>query len=156
MNPDLRAFQAAGGKLIQYHGLADPVVPPRDSIDYFESVQRFVAKSNSARGDETADFYRLFLVPGMEHCGGGEGANVLDIQRALERWVEEGKAPQQVGATKFVNDRPDDGVDFTRPLCSYPQQARYGGVGDSKDAANFACAPGNRYPEPLTASDYRR
>jgi feruloyl esterase len=156
MNPDLAAFQAAGGKLIQYHGLADPVVPPRDSIDYFESVQRTIAKSAFARGDESADFYRLYLAPGMEHCGGGEGANVPDVQRALERWVEEGEAPQQIGATKFVNDKPENGIAFTRPLCPYPQQARYGGAGDSKDAANFACAPGHRYPEPLTAADYRR
>ena len=156
MNPDLSAFRAAGGKLIGYHGLADPVVPPRDSIDYFESVQRMIAESASARGDESADFYRLYLVPGMEHCGGGEGANVLDVQRALERWVEEGEAPQQIGATKFVNDKPENGIAFTRPLCPYPEQARYSGAGDSKDAANFACAPGHRYPEPLTAAGYRR
>jgi feruloyl esterase len=156
MNPDLSAFQAAGGKLIQYHGLADPVVPPRDSIDYFEEVQRTMAKSASARGDESADFYRLYLVPGMEHCGGGEGANVLDVQRALERWVEQGNAPAQIAATKFVHDRPDDRIAFTRPLCPYPQQARYGGTGDSKDAANFTCAPGHRDPEPLAAASYRR
>jgi feruloyl esterase len=92
----------------------------------------------------------------MEHCGGGEGANVLDVQRALERWVEEGKPPQQIAATKFVNDKPENGIAFTRPLCPYPQQARYSGAGDSMDAANFACAPGHRDPEPLTAADYRR
>lgn len=156
MNPDLSRFRAAGGKLIQYHGLADPVVPPRDSIDYFEAAQRSAAGSTSAPTDQTADFYRLFLVPGMEHCRGGEGPNVFDAQGALERWVEHGIAPQRIDATKFVQDRPTEGVALTRPLCPYPQTARYSGSGDANDGANFACAPGYRYPEPLTAPAYRR
>ena len=156
MNPDLSAFRAHGGKMIQYHGLADPVVPPRDSIDYFESVQRFQSKSDTAPADVTADYYRLFLVPGMEHCRGGAGANVLETQIALEQWVEHGKAPAQIAATKFVNNKREDGVEFTRPLCPYPQEARYIGSGDTKDSANFTCADGHRYPKPLTAETYRR
>lgn len=156
MNPDLSAFRAQGGKMIQYHGLADPVVPPRDSIDYFESVQRFQAKSDTAPADVTADYYRLFLVPGMEHCRGGEGANVLETQIALEQWVEHGNAPAQIAATKFVNNKRDDGVEFTRPLCPYPQEARFSGNGDNKVGANFTCADGHRYPKPLTAETYRR
>jgi feruloyl esterase len=140
MNPDLSAFRAAGGKLLQYHGLADPVVPPRDSIDYFEAAQRSLANSATAPVDRTADFFRLFLVPGMEHCRGGEGPNVFDAQGALERWVEEGIAPQQIMATKFVQDRPSEGIAMTRPLCPYPAVARWNGSGSTDDAASFACA----------------
>jgi feruloyl esterase len=156
MNPDISEFAAAGGKLIQYHGLSDPVVPPRDSIDYFERVQAFEAKSKPAGADESADHYRLFLVPGMQHCQGGEGANVLDVQRALEAWVEDGKAPDQVTATKYLNDKREDGVAFSRPLCPYPQRAQFNGTGSPSDAASFSCKPGRRYPAPLIAPAYMR
>jgi feruloyl esterase len=149
MNPDLSKFVAYGGKLIQYHGSADPVVPPRDSIDYFERVQAFEAKSKDAAADTSADHYRLFLVPGMEHCKGGEGATVFDAQQALEDWVEHGKAPAMIVATKYVNDNREAGTAFSRPLCPYPSQARYSGTGDPNDAANFACRPGHRYSTPL-------
>ena len=70
--------------------------------------------------------------------------------------MEEGNAPAQIAATKFNNDKADEGVALTRPLCPYPQEARYTGAGDAKDAANFACAAGHRYPTPLTAQTYRR
>jgi feruloyl esterase len=154
MNPDISEFATAGGKLIQYHGLADPVVPPRDSIDYFERVQAFEAKSEPAAANGSADHYRLFLVPGMQHCQGGEGANVLEVQRALETWVEDGKAPDQVTATKYLNDKREDGVAFSRPLCPYPQQAQFNGTGNPSDALSFACKPGHRYPAPLVAPAY--
>lgn len=156
MNPDLSAFRAAGGKMIQYHGLADPVVPPRDSIDYFEAVQRSLAKGSSASAQESSNFYRLFLVPGMEHCRGGEGPNVLDTQHALEAWVEHGTPPSRIAATKFVNDNSSDGVALSRPLCPYPQMARYDGHGNPNEAGSFVCVAGHRYPEPLTAPAYRR
>ncbi|MDB5633538.1 MAG: hypothetical protein JWR49_2393 [Tardiphaga sp.] len=156
MSPDLSKFVAAGGKLIQYHGLADPVVPPRDSIDYFERVQAFEAKSKEAAADVSADHYRLFLVPGTEHCKGGEGANVFDAQQALEDWVENGKAPAAIVATKFVNDKREDGIAFSRPLCPYPSQARFSGTGDPNDAASFACKPGPRYARPLVSPAYLR
>ncbi len=154
MSPDLSAFKAAGGKLIQYHGLADPVAPPRDSIDYYERVQ--TAASQDKRVDATADFYRLFLVPGLYHCEGGPGPNVLDVQAALERWVEQGTAPATIAATKFHNDKPADGIEMSRPLCPYPQVAHYKGEGDSNDAANFTCAAGHRYAMPLPAAAFLR
>jgi feruloyl esterase len=156
MSPDISAFAARGGKLLQYHGLADPVVPPRDSIDYFERVQAHQAKSKDAAADATAGHYRLFLVPGMEHCKGGEGATVFDAQQALEDWVEAGKSPATMVATKYVNDKREDGVAFRRPLCPYPGQARYGGQGDPADAGSFTCAQGHRYATPLVASEYLR
>jgi feruloyl esterase len=156
MNSDLTAFRAADGKMIHYHGLSDPVVPPRDSIDYFEDVQRNLVKSSAGPADASANFYRLFLAPGMEHCRGGDGPNVLDAQRALEEWVEQVKSPDTIAATKFVNDKPADGIALSRPLCPYPQEARYTGRGDPNSPENFACQPGHRYPEPLTGKLYRR
>ncbi|MBW7968414.1 tannase/feruloyl esterase family alpha/beta hydrolase [Bradyrhizobium sp. BR 10289] len=156
MDANLSAFRASGGKMIHYHGLADPVVPPRDSIDYFEAVQRALAKSDTASVTTSADFYRLFLAPGMEHCKGGEGPNVIDAQRALEVWVEQKTAPDRIMATKFVNDETSQGIALTRPLCPYPQQSRYDGRGNPNEATSFSCTDGHRYPDPLTAPAYRR
>src|SRR5262249_22599243 len=85
MNPDISAFQAHGGKLIQYHGWADPDISPLNSVNYFESVQ--------AKMGNTAGFYRLFMAPGMFHCNGGPGPNTFDTISALEQWAEHGKAP---------------------------------------------------------------
>ena len=156
MNPDLSAFHAAGGKLIQFHGLADPVVPPRESIDYYERVQARAAGSVSPKPDETAEFYRLFLAPGLQHCQSGPGPNVLDTQSALEKWVEDGVPPATLAATKFRDDNPSEGVQMTRPLCPYPRQAHYLGTGDPNDAANFSCVEGHRYSVPLPANAYLR
>jgi hypothetical protein len=143
-NANLRPFRARGGKLIQYHGWGDAAIPPQNSIDYFESVQ-------SAIGT-TKDFYRLFMVPGMSHCGGGLGANVFgnalavkqadaahDVEMALDQWVMHGVAPDQIIATGFVRGDPDKGIAMTRPLCPYPQEAHYNGTGDSNSAASFTC-----------------
>jgi tannase/feruloyl esterase len=143
-DPNLHAFRERGGKLIQYAGWGDAAIPPEGSVDYFESVQ-------AAVGD-TTKFYRLFMVPGMSHCGGGMGANVFgnlgavpnatadnDVVFALDRWVETGKAPDQIIAARFVNNSPAKGVEMTRPLCPYPQQATYRGTGDIHDASNFVC-----------------
>jgi feruloyl esterase len=126
VNPDLSAFQAAGGKLIQYHGLADPVVPPMQSLAYARAV--------TARTPHAARFYRLYLVPGMLHCGGGEGPAVVDVQTALEAWVEQARAPQDLLGTKYADGRPV----LQRPICAWPKQAVYRG-GDATQAASFAC-----------------
>jgi feruloyl esterase len=128
-NPDLRPFFSHGGKLIQYHGWTDQQVMPRNSIDYYRSVVREMGDAA-----KTADSYRLFMAPGMNHCGGGEGPNKFDVLGALARWVENGKAPDSILAS-----RTQGGVSRTRPLCPYPQAAVYKGTGSTDDAANFAC-----------------
>jgi len=128
-NPDLRPFFSHGGKLIQYHGWTDQQVMPRNSIDYYNNVVRGIGDAA-----KTADSYRLFMAPGMNHCGGGEGPNKFDVVGALARWVEEGKAPESVLAS-----RNEGNASRTRPLCPYPQTAVYKGAGSTDDAANFAC-----------------
>jgi len=102
---------------------------PRNSIDYYNSVVREIGDAA-----KTADSYRLFLAPGMNHCGGGEGPNKFDTLGALARWVEEGKAPDSILAS-----RNEGKASRTRPLCPYPQTAVYKGTGSTDDAANFAC-----------------
>jgi feruloyl esterase len=128
MNPDLKAFQARGGKMIQYHGWADPDISPLNSVNYFDSVQK-------AMGD-SKNFYRLFMVPGMYHCNGGPGPNTFDTLGALEQWAEQSKAPAQMIATHSTNGA----VDRTRPLCPYPQEAQYKGTGSTDKAESFSCA----------------
>jgi feruloyl esterase len=135
INPDLSQFHARGGKLIQYHGFSDPEVPPLTSINYFESVVNFPGESTQW----TQEYYRLFMVPGMNHCKGGPGANVFDMLIPLVQWVEDDVAPSRIIATHYVNNSPTQGVQFTRPLCSYPREAVYKGSGNTNDAANFVC-----------------
>jgi feruloyl esterase len=127
---DLNAFRARGGKLLLWHGWSDPVVPPQATIDYYQRV------GEMARG-KAPDFVRLFLVPGMFHCRGGPGPNQFNTIAALERWVESGVAPEQIIAYRVTENQ----VDMTRPLCPYPQVARWTGIGSTNDAANFACRP---------------
>ncbi len=153
-DPNLRAFKAQGGKLIQYHGWGDAAIPPQGSVDYFKAVQK-------AMGN-TQDFYRLFMVPTMSHCAGGPGATIFgnaggmegpeedadhDVVLALDRWVEKGVAPDRIIATGFVANNPAKGVAMTHPLCPYPQTAHYKGTGDTKDAANFVCAAPHAKPK---------
>jgi len=152
-SPDLRSFRAHGGKLIQYHGWGDAAIPATGSIDYYERVNAFLKRYPDARAGgvsrETQDFYRLFLVPGMGHCGGGLGPRNFgqgsatvgdtehDVLTALETWVEKGQAPQRLigtGVTGTVPQQP-----LTRPLCVYPQVVRYRGSGDVNSAASFSC-----------------
>ena len=142
-DPDLKRFQSRGGKLIIYHGWNDPAISPLNSIDYFRSVE---AKMGAKTTDE---FARLYLVPGMQHCGGGPGPNSFGqgqveapgITKALERWVENREPPNKIIATKFQTDgNPASGVVRTRPLCPYPQVAKYNGSGSTDEAANFSCA----------------
>jgi feruloyl esterase len=136
-DPDLQRFQQRGGKLILYHGWSDAAIPPVNAINYYQSV---VAKMGAGN---TGPFLRLYMVPGMQHCGGGPGPNSFgqsgvaqgdplhDVDAALERWVEQGVAPDYVIAT---------GGNRTRPLCPYPEVARWKGSGSTDDAANFTCA----------------
>ena len=153
VNPDLRSFRAHGGKLIQYHGWADAAIAPVGSIEYYEKVLAFFSKYPDPRNPDrtVSNFYRLFMVPGMGHCGGGIGPNSFgnggnrfkgdperDLISALERWVEQGTAPEQLIGTGAVAD--DRSKSLTRPLCPYPQVARYDGTGDPTQAASFHCA----------------
>jgi feruloyl esterase len=126
---DLRPFFARGGRLVQYHGWTDQQVMPENSINYYKSV---VAKVGRAKVDEA---YRLFMAPGMGHCGGGDGPNEFDMLGAMESWREGGKAPEVVVASHATGGV----VDRTRPLCAYPKVARYKGVGSTDDAGSFVC-----------------
>jgi len=134
---DLESFHQRGGRLIHYHGFSDPDVPPRASIEYYERVVRAARARHAAGGVD--DYYRLFMVPGMGHCGAGPGPNVFDPLAALEHWAEQGRAPARIIATKYRDDNPQHGVQRTRPLCPYPQRARYLGRGGTDLAANFKC-----------------
>jgi feruloyl esterase len=129
-SPDLRAFRERGGKLLQHHGWNDQLIAPENSIDYYDSVRAFFGHD-----DDVGGFYRLFMAPGMAHCSSGTGPDTFDMQAALERWVEQGVAPDRVVATRSVNGI----VDRLRPLCPYPQVATYSGRGDTNDEANFTC-----------------
>jgi TonB family protein len=148
VDPDLKRFMARGGKLIVYHGWSDAALPPLGSIQYFDSV---TATLGSAKTDS---FMRLFMAPGVQHCGGGPGADSFgefapagdaqhDLYQALEQWVEKGAAPEKIIATKYVNEEDEaKGVKMTRPLCPYPESAVYKGEGDTNEAANFECVAG--------------
>ncbi len=131
MDPNLRDFFRRGGKLLQYHGWNDPGISPLSSINYYNSVLDFMGSSSKVQ-----DSYRLFMLPGMGHCFGGEGPNTFDPISAIERWVEEGKAPDRIIASGWNNGK----IDRTRPLCPYPQVAKYKGTGSTDDAASFVCA----------------
>jgi feruloyl esterase len=136
-DPNLLPLKQRGAKLIVYHGWSDPDISPLNSINYYESVVSRVGgtKNREQALNKTQDFFRLFMVPGMQHCTGGPGPSSFDMVSALEQWVEHGVAPQQVIASHVAN-----GVtDRTRPLCPYPQSARYNGTGSTDDAANFTC-----------------
>ena len=130
-SPDLSAFRARGGKLIQYHGWADPAIPALDSVDYFRLVQKTMGN--------TGNFYRLFMAPGMLHCGGGPGPNVLATLPAITEWVEQNRAPEALIATKFKNNDAAAGVERTRPLCPFPGRAEMMAKGDKAKAESFRC-----------------
>jgi feruloyl esterase len=148
-DPDLKAFQKRGGKLILYHGWSDAAIAPQNTINYYESV---VKKMGQGEADQ---FVRLFMVPGMQHCYGGPGPSSFgqagigyqppvdakhDVSVAIEDWVERGTAPETIIATKPVSDSDaSKGALRTRPLCAYPLVARWKGSGSTDDAANFNC-----------------
>ncbi len=147
MNANLRPFRDHGGKLIIYQGWGDDAVSPLHTINYYKSV---VATATGAKtgdsstpenadfikaSDKTGDFARLFMVPGMNHCGGGSGPNVFDGFSSLATWVAQKTPPAQIVATHMTNGS----ADRTRPLCPFPQTAQYTGQGSIDDAANFVC-----------------
>jgi feruloyl esterase len=129
MNPDISKFEARGGKLLVWQGWADPAISPFNTIHYYEQVK---AKT----GANMDDFFRIFFVPGMGHCGGGStGPNKFDMLAALDTWVEKNIAPDRIKATQAVGGR----IARTRPLCVFPKVARYKGHGNVDDAQSFAC-----------------
>jgi tannase/feruloyl esterase len=152
-DPDLSAFQARGGKLVVFQGWRDPAIPPQMTVDYYEDVRARLG------ADQTAQFVRLYMVPGMQHGFGGPGPNSFgqyfapagaephsNLVAALEAWVENGTAPQDIIAAKYdLNPlkavvAPDPAkLVRTRPLCPYPQVARWTGQGSTDQAQNFRC-----------------
>lgn len=143
-NPDLSAFRSRGGKLILYHGWNDPAIPALSTVNYYQGV---IAKMGRSAANS---FTRLYMVPGMQHCGGGPGpenfGEALDatsvdpqhnIRITLENWVEKGTAPSSFVVSKAASAASPE---ITRPLCPYPQSAKYKGTGDSNKAENFTCA----------------
>jgi feruloyl esterase len=127
-DPDLTAFRQHGGKLLMYFGWADPQLNPRVALEYYEKV---IEKM----GPSTSGFARLFMVPGMFHCDGGIGTSTFDTAAPLVRWVEGGKAPASIPAARIVNGQ----TVRTRPLCPWPEVARYNGSGSIEEAGNFTC-----------------
>jgi Tannase and feruloyl esterase len=130
-NPDLSTFRKRGGKIIMWHGWADQLIYPQGTIDYFERVQEELGESR------TRKFLRLFMAPGVAHCGGGTGPPPSGQFEALVRWVEKGDAPETLDA---IRTDANDNVLRSRPLCPYPLVARYKGKGSTDDAANFRCS----------------
>ena len=130
MDANLRPFAASGGRLLIYHGWADPQIPAASSVQYYQRVLDTMGGAGKAK-----DNARLFMVPGMNHCGGGVGTATVDWLAALEQWVEQGKAPDQIPASRVANGK----TDRTRPLCAYPQVATYKGSGSTDEAASFTC-----------------
>lgn len=130
LSPDLFEFVERGGKLIAYHGWADPQISPANATQYFERVSQVMGGR-----DQIHDSFRLFMAPGMGHCAGGPGPNSFDALTALENWVEKGEAPDSIVAVH----RTDGVIDISRPLCPYPEVAVHNGSGSTLEAENFSC-----------------
>jgi feruloyl esterase len=130
VNPDLTAFARRGGKLLTYHGWADQSIAPEASINFYKSA---LAATTPPSG--SPEWLRLFMVPGMGHCSGGDGPDTFDKVSALEAWVERGQPPERIVASRIVKGK----AERTRPLCAYPKVARYSGTGSIDDEKNFAC-----------------
>lgn len=144
-DPDLTEFYKSGGKLIIYHGWNDPAIPALSTVSYYEQVK-------AKLGSTTRSFTRLYLIGGMQHCAGGPGATFFGqlglptaagekggVFGALEEWVEQGKEPAGIVATKFTEDNPTNALVMTRPLCEYPASVVYKGSGDITKAENYRC-----------------
>ncbi len=176
MSTDLSAFKNRGGKLLMYHGWADPIIQPQDTINYYYRVAATQAKQPAKALKETQTFFRLFMVPGMNHCSSGAGPNAFgnrysahivvpgppvadaghDAFLALQQWVEQGIAPERIVATKYVNDDASQGIQMTRPICSLPTVPTYSGGGDTNDAASFVCADDHATNNVSAAPEYLR
>ena len=128
-DPDLTRFRDAGGKMLMYFGWADTALNPLMGVNYYEDVLRVT-------GPDTRDFFRLFMVPGMFHCGGGLGVSQADYFESLMQWVEAGQVPERLEAARVVNGQ----TELTRPLCPYPETASYDGSGNPAESSSFACA----------------
>jgi feruloyl esterase len=125
---DLAPFKNHGGKLLLYHGWADQAIPPGNTVNFYSAVLQTM-------GPNQSDWLRLFMIPGMQHCRDGEGTDQFNKMAVIERWREEGVAPNQIVAAHVANGQ----VEMTRPLCPYPQVAVYKGSGLTTDADNFTC-----------------
>jgi feruloyl esterase len=149
---DISRFRARGGKLVMYQGWADTLVAPAQTLAFYDKLGKQFGGTSKEQ-----EFVRLFMAPGVMHCGGGDGTSAFnsanggarkppsdkpeeDLFAAMIHWVEDGVAPMEVVATKYVDDAPAKGVAMKRPLCAYPQKAWYKGSGDTNDASNFTCS----------------
>ena len=130
IDANLRPFFYRHGKLLLSHGWADPGIAPRNTVNYYTNVTKTVGKTSADDG------VRLFMVPGMGHCGGGDGTSTFNMMTALSQWVEQGHAPEEIPASRVRNGQ----TDRTRPLCAFPKVAKYKGSGSTDDAASFTCA----------------
>lgn len=130
-NPDLSRFKKSGGKLIMWHGLADQLIFPQGSVRYYEEVKRVLGGSKA-----TLDFFRLFLAPGVDHCGYGPTPGAVPSPfNDLVSWVEKGRAPEKIEAKTL----PTSAVQFTRKICRYPLVAKYQGWGDKASSDSYKC-----------------
>ena len=135
----LLPFIQQGRKLILYHGTSDPAISPYRSIAFYSALATKLHSMANAQAS-----VRLFLVPGMHHCGGGPGPDRFDTLSAIEAWVEKGKAPDTI----LASSNSDGTTSRSLPLCPWPQQARYQGTGAMTDAANWRCAEPGRDAAP--------
>ncbi|MGH9645502.1 MAG: tannase/feruloyl esterase family alpha/beta hydrolase [Bryobacteraceae bacterium] len=129
IDPNLKPLFSRGGKVLMYHGWADPGIAPRNSVNYYESVIEKLGKA------AVSNSMRLFMVPGMGHCAGGDGTSTFNMMAAISNWVEQGKAPDRIEASRVRGGK----TDRTRPLCPFPQMAVYNGSGSTDESANYSC-----------------
>ena len=129
IDPNLKPLFSRGGKVLMYHGWADPGIAPQNSVNYYDSVVETLGKA------AVSNSIRLFMVPGMGHCQGGDGTSTFNLMDPMSTWVEHGKAPDRIEASRVRAGK----TDRTRPLCPYPQVAVYKGSGSADESANFSC-----------------